>query len=413
MNEKEKKFLTPEEQDRRHQVEELRRRERRKERARKKKRAKKIKLAIGIGFLTLLVAVGVFVVLRFVLPDSGNPDADPTFATTEPTEPSETTAEPTTEVPPESSYPELKSKEGVFHKYSSGEIRVDNAAFSICGTPSESVYSKYAELVSEVGDGLKGKTKVYALIIPTAYGITLPDDIRPQIANYADQGDSISKVLSKMSDSVIGINCYETLMSHRDEYLYFRTDHHWNGRGAYYAYEDFCHTKNIEPYTLEKRVKKEFDGFLGTIYQNNGKDENLLPADTVEAFLPVSENATMKFTKTDGSTYDWPIIKDVSGWPSGAKYNTFAGSDNPITEFTNPDVTDGSVLIVVKESFGNALLPFLVDHYSKVYEIDYRYWTGNLVSFSEEVGATDLLFANNIMMTSTGLLVGKLSKIVR
>lgn len=95
------------------------------------------------------------------------------------------------------------------------------------------------------------------------------------------------------------------------------------------------------------------------------------------------------------------------------KIQHLCGSDNPITEFTNPDVADGSVLIVVKESFGNALLPYLVDHYSKIYEIDYRYWKGDLVSFAEEVGADDLLFANNIMMTSTSLLVGNLSKIIK
>ena len=324
-----------------------------------------------------------------------------------------TTQTPTTAPEPTHDYPELKSKNGTFNTYSSGAIRVDNAAFSVCGTLSDSVTSKYAALVSEVADSLNGKTKVYSLIIPTSYGVTLPDDIKTQIANYADQGENIAKVFSKMSENVTPVYCYDDLMTHRDEYLYFRTDHHWNGKGAYYAYAAFCRTKGIEPYTLEEREKKEFDGFLGTMYQNNGKDKNLLPADTVEAFLPVSANATMKFTNTEGTTYDWPIVKDVSEWSSGAKYNTFAGSDNPITEFTNPDVADGAVLIVVKESFGNALLPYLVDHYSKIYEIDYRYWKGDLVSFAEEVGADDLLFANNIMMTSTSLLVGNLSKIIK
>lgn len=413
MNEKEKTLLTPEEQERRHQVAEQRRRKARAERARKKRRAKKIKLTIGIVFVTLLTAAAVFIITRYVLPDAGKDAQQPKTSPSEEQTSSETTQTPTTAPEPTHDYPELKSKNGTFSTYSSGAIRVDNAAFSVCGTLSDSVTSKYAALVSEVADSLNGKTKVYSLIIPTSYGVTLPDDIKTQIANYADQGENIAKVFSKMSENVTPVYCYDDLMTHRDEYLYFRTDHHWNGKGAYYAYEAFCRTKGIEPFTLEKREKKEFDGFLGTMYQNNGKDENLLPADTVEAFLPVSANAAMKFTNTDGTTYDWPIVKDVSEWSSGAKYNTFAGSDNPITEFTNPDVADGSVLIVVKESFGNALLPYLVDHYSKIYEIDYRYWKGNLVSFAEEVGADDLLFANNIMMTSTSLLVGNLSKIIK
>ena len=379
-----------------------------------KKRAEKIKLIIGIAFVTLLTAAAVFIIIRYVLPDAGKDARQPkTSPSEEQTSSSYTTQTPTTAPEPTHDYPQLKSKNGTFNTYSSGAIRVDNAAFSVCGTLSDSVTSKYAALVSEVADSLNGKTKVYSLIIPTSYGVTLPDDIKTQIANYADQGENITKVFSKMSENVTPVYCYDDLMTHRDEYLYFRTDHHWNGKGAYYAYTAFCRTKGIEPYTLEEREKKEFDGFLGTMYQNNGKDKNLLPADTVEAFLPVSANATMKFTNTEGTTYDWPIVKDVSEWSSGAKYNTFAGSDNPITEFTNPDVADGSVLIVVKESFGNALLPYLVDHYSKIYEIDYRYWKGDLVSFAEEVGADDLLFANNIMMTSTSLLVGNLSKIIK
>ena len=359
MNEKEKTLLTPEEQERRHQVAEQQRRKARAERARKKRRAKKIKLTIGIVFVTLLSAAAVFIITRYVLPDAGKDAQQPKTSPSEEQTSSETTQTPTTAPEPTHDYPELKSKNGTFSTYSSGAIRVDNAAFSVCGTLSDSVTSKYAALVSEVADSLNGKTKVYSLIIPTSYGVTLPDDIKTQIANYADQGENIAKVFSKMSENVTPVYCYDDLMTHRDEYLYFRTDHHWNGKGAYYAYAAFCRTKGIEPYTLEEREKKEFDGFLGTMYQNNGKDENLLPADTVEAFLPVSANAAMKFTNTDGTTYDWPIVKDVSEWSSGAKYNTFAGSDNPITEFTNPDVADGSVLIVVKESFGNALLPYI------------------------------------------------------
>ena len=106
------------------------------------------------------------------------------------------------------------------------------------------------------------------------------------------------------------------------------------------------------------------------------------------------------------------IIANVEGWGQGAKYSTFAGADNPLTVFTNPEVTDGSVCIVVKESYGNAFMPYIVDHYSTVYEIDYRYWKGNLVDFARQVGATDIIFANNIGMVRSSYLVGLLDKIV-
>ena len=120
----------------------------------------------------------------------------------------------------------------------------------------------------------------------------------------------------------------------------------------------------------------------------------------------------MTFTDRDGQTYAWSIITDVTDWNSGSKYNTFAGSDNPYSEFTNPDVTDGSVCVIVKDSYGNALLPYLVDHYSTIYEIDYRYWNGNLADFVREKNADDLIIAHNLVMIGSDYLIGMFANIV-
>ena len=68
--------------------------------------------------------------------------------------------------------------------------------------------------------------------------------------------------------------------------------------------------------------------------------------------------------------------------------------------------------IVVKESFGNAMMPYFPDHYSTVYEVDYRYWEGNLVDFAREVGATDIIFANNIGMVRSSYLIGLMDRII-
>jgi hypothetical protein len=274
------------------------------------------------------------------------------------------------------------------------------------------VASTYASLVSKVAVALKGKTTVYSLPIPTAIGIMIPDDIQAQLSNNPDQGVDIDKVLDKMDASVVPVRCYDNLMHRRNEYLYFRTDHHWNGIGAYYAYEAFCETKGIKPYTMAQREEVQFDNFLGTLYINAGKPDTLLPTDTVYAYKPYSKTASMVFYDSKGNEVKWSIISDVTNYQQSNKYSTFAGADNSLSIFTNPEVTDGSVCIVVKESYGNALLPYLVDHYSTIYEIDYRYWTGDLATYAQKVGADDLIFANNIMMINTGILVGKLDQVI-
>ena len=59
------------------------------------------------------------------------------------------------------------------------------------------------------------------------------------------------------------------------------------------------------------------------------------------------------------------------------------------------------------------MMAFLSDHYSKIYEIDYRYWKGSVTELAKEVGATDLLFANNFMVISSKSNIGKISMILK
>ena len=314
----------------------------------------------------------------------------------------------------ETAVPRLRSKDGIYHDYGTCAVRVDNSAFELYAY-EEAPAEAYAKLVNRTADALADKTTVYQLTIPTAVGIVLPDDIAQHLPGYTDQGSAVQKICSKMANNVVTVNCFDILREHRNEYLYFRTDYHWNGKGAYYAYESFCETKGIDVIPLEEREEKQFSGFLGALYWHNSNEDPVLAKepDTVFAYYPKSENARMAFTDKNGNTYNWDIIADVTNWKSSAKYSTFAGADNPFAVFTNPDVTDGSVCIVVKESYGNALLPYLVDHYSTVYEIDYRYWKGDLIDFAMEKAADDLLFANNLSMIRSNFLVGKLADIIR
>lgn len=337
---------------------------------------------------------------------SGNADAPQSEPTAQPE------TKPQGQATEKPSYPVLQSKSGSFRRYPSATIRVDDSLFELYAYRDASAQT-YADIVNRVADALAGKTQVYALTIPTAIGIALPDDIAKILPEYSDQGEAIEKILAKFNSNVKPVRCFDNLMQHRNENLYFRLDHHWNGNGAYYAYEAFCRTKGITPYTMAQRKRVDFADFKGSLYAQNLKQDASLEklSDKVTAYYPVSANASMTFTDAKGKSYPWNIISDVTNWKVGTKYSTFAGGDNPISVFTNPDVKDHSVCIIVKESYGNALLPYFVDHYSTIYEIDYRYWKGNLVDFAAEKKANDLIFANNTAMISTNMHIAKLSSI--
>ena len=112
-----------------------------------------------------------------------------------------------------------------------------------------------------------------------------------------------------------------------------------------------------------------------------------------------------------GAKTDYPVIADASDWLAGTKYSCFAGADQPLAVFTNHDLNDGSACIVIKESYGNALMSYIADHYQTVYEIDYRYWTGDLSDFAQEHGVTDVIFANNMAMTGNSAQIAMIKKI--
>jgi hypothetical protein len=59
------------------------------------------------------------------------------------------------------------------------------------------------------------------------------------------------------------------------------------------------------------------------------------------------------------------------------------------------EVKNGRKIAVIKDSYGNALIPCLTSSFEEIYVIDMRYFDVNAVSYLKENGITDLLFAMN------------------
>lgn len=316
---------------------------------------------------------------------------------------------PDTEQPDETGYPEITSEEQV--KDFGSVVVVGNAAFELY-TYLDEPADNYAQAVNKVAENLNGKAQVYDLVIPLGSGITFPDNLRDQIQS-GDQKDAVKQVLAKLSGDVKGIDIYDSLMEHRNEYIYFRTDHHWTALGAYYAYEDFCAVRGIEPESIDSYEQVEFDNFLGSFYFNDTDECEQLgkTPDVVTAYQP-NMDAIMHIEDSRGVKYDSKVIYDESNAAASLKYSCFIAGDNPYTEIVNNELTDGSSCVVVKESFGNSFIPFLVDHYQTIYVVDYRYWTGSVSELAAEKGAGDVIFINNLSMIRNKNLVGKLYRLI-
>lgn len=286
----------------------------------------------------------------------------------------------------------------------------ENTAFSLFGF-SQSVTDDYIAAVNTLTGRVDDEVMVYDMVVPISSGVYLDDNLQKELGS-SDQREAIQYIYDKLDDKVTTVDVFAALENHNDEYLYFRSDHHWTALGAYYAYCEFMDVQGIKPTPVDSYETMTFDNFLGTMYSYC----NQTPAlgnnpDTVTAYIPLATN-DMQFTDINGTTMDYNIITDVSDWDSASKYNCFIGSDEPIAWIKNPKKSDGSSCLVVKESYGNAFVPFLVDHYEYVYVVDYRFYPNGLVGLINEKEIKNVLFLNNVMATSTDTLVPSLTAIV-
>lgn len=276
---------------------------------------------------------------------------------------------------------------------------------------NKSVADKYAATVNTVALSLAGKANVYDIVVPTSTDIMLPPSVRKGM-NTSNQKEAINYIYSLLASDVKKVNVFDSLYAHRDEYIYFRTDHHWTALGAYYAYCEFAKAAGKVPAPLTDFEEKQFDNFLGAFYNDTKKNAALEKnPDVVHAYDPKG-NVKLTFTDRKGNTLKWNVISDVTDWNTTAKYSTFIGGDNPYTHIVNEDIIDGSSCIVIKESFGNAFVPFLTLNYAEIHVIDYRYWKGSVAEIAAEKGADDVIYINNISATRNKSLVDKLSQTV-
>ncbi len=272
----------------------------------------------------------------------------------------------------------------------------------------------YVALINKFASQVEGKATVYDMIVPLHYQIALSSDTVKNIGT-SDCDAAINYMYSRMSNSVNTVDTLPYLAAHNQEYLYYRTDHHWTARGAYYAYEAFCQEKGITPTALEDYQRLQFDGFLGTLY-SEAKQPGAMKSnpDYVEAFVPMGTNDATVYDSNGKKLAEYAVVyTKADKYTAGNKYLAFIGGDQPLTEIHNPKISDGSSIVIVKESYGNAFVPFLVDSYEHVYVIDYRHWSGDLADFVIDNKIDDVLFLNVVNVTSTSARLNELASIIK
>lgn len=260
--------------------------------------------------------------------------------------------------------------------------------------------ARYAEIINKYKASL-GNVNVYNMVVPTSVEFYLPK----KYSKYSSsEKESIDYIYSCLSPDVTPIDAYSKLAEHTDEYIYLRTDHHWSPLGAYYAYTAFCEALGMEYHPITDYTEKVKDGFVGSLY---GYTNDITLANAPEQFhyfLPPDVTYSVR-------TYYYDTLAPKSGgalfheYVEGANcYGMFLGADAIHTKITT-STKNGRKIVVFKESYGNAFVPFLVNNFEEIYVIDIRYFGTNAVDYIKKIGATDVLFIDNCFAANTSSLI--------
>ena len=261
----------------------------------------------------------------------------------------------------------------------------------------------YATTINTLAAKLPG-IKVYDMIIPNHTEFGLPERLKSGEIVSTSQADSIKASYEALDKNVTPINIYNYLADHNEEYIYFKSDHHWTGLGAYYAYKAFADTNGMSALKLEDCTEKTIDGFTGS-FTNSAPS---LDTDTVHYWeFPYGTEMTLTYDGGATETYDSPYY---SGATEGSlTYGVFIFGDNPLTviKSKSESAEKGKKLVIVKESYGNAPAPYFTNNYEEVHVVDFRYFSSTvgktLPAYCVENGITDVLFANGVMSANTQL----------
>jgi hypothetical protein len=213
-------------------------------------------------------------------------------------------------------------------------------------------------------------------------------------AGYTDPGPAtkeyIANTYGMMDSRIKKADVFGVMSQHVGEYMFYRTDHHWTGLGAYYAYVAYCKANGLTAAPLSSYSTVINTGYIGTLYTYAGEPATLKAnPDYTEAHLP--QTGYRMSYRSGGTWYDGKAVYTGSNSYAG----TYLGGDKPLTVIET-DNHNGKTVVVFKESYGNAFVPYLIDQYQTVIVLDIRESEGSFSEVLKDYDVTDAVIINNL-----------------
>ena len=227
----------------------------------------------------------------------------------------------------------------------------------------ERVWNKNLAAVQSLGERYPGK--VSFMLVPSA-SVLYPEDL-PLAAPQMDEEGRIDEAQAALP-AVQFLRVTDALRAHKDEYLYYRTDHHWTTLGAYYAYEQFCEAQGLTPFDRSAHSVETAENFYGTHY-SKARTWNAEP-DTITWYDLQNRltiwNVTAPGQPTEGTQTG---LYDTGKLDVYDKYAMFLHGNNGLSRVEG----DGTgKILVIKDSYANSFVPYLTANYAAIDVVDFR-----------------------------------------
>lgn len=280
----------------------------------------------------------------------------------------------------------------VFQKVEEGGILLgkDHWMFTKLFTVDESTQKQLDKNIQAVSDfAAKYPGKVTFLLAPSA-SVIYPENL-PVGAPMVNEDAMLDEIFSQIGQNADVLDLRDTFTANKQDYLYFKTDHHWTPNGAYLAYQQFCALKGLEPFDRSVHESVVVEDFQGTHYSAtrlwNVENDSI-------TYYPLDNPMTI-YRITGEAQYEAEITENLINtekFETRDKYAAFLDGNNGYSVIEGNGT--GSIL-VVKDSYANSFIPYLTENYAKIGVIDFRNFKYGLDSTIEKEGYDQILILYN------------------
>lgn len=188
------------------------------------------------------------------------------------------------------------------------------------------------------------------------------------------------------------IDFHTILQQHKAEPIFYHTDHHWTTLGAYYGYTAVMQALGKAPLPKEQfQPEIVSTSFQGTLYSQSGI--HWLKPDTIEFWVPEDG---LQVTSWRTGKPEPALLYDRAYLDKKDQYSAFLGGNQPLCVIANKNTAEKEKLLLIRDSYSDALAPFLAQHYKEVHLIDLRYYRGSVAEYVETEGIDTVLVVYSI-----------------